>query len=270
MKKLTASILTAVMVPLLLFGCSSSKTNTAESTVKSAQEEVIKVGTSTISKDVLEVAQKVFNEKSDKYEVEVVVFDDGITPNLGVDDGSIDANFYQYEDYLTNFNKDRGTKIKTNGKEVFAFQIGLYSNTVKDISEIKNGMKIAIANDAPNRALALSLLNKAGIIKLKDGVESPTILDIVENKHKLEFVEMERLNLANAVDDLDMAVVMADVMRQAGKDSENALAFEQEEGIVLAFKEEKEWVKELEEALISKEVKDYILEKTEGTKTPLF
>ncbi len=219
------------------------------------KKETIIVGTSTICKDVLEVAQKVFNENSEKYEMEIKVFDDGITPNLAVDDGSIHANFYQYEDYLDTFNKDRGTKIKTTGKEIFAFQIGLYSNKINDISEIKDGMTVALANDATNRALALGLLDQEGIIKIKDGVEAPTILDVEENKYNLEFVEMERLNLANAVEDTDMAIVMSDVMLQAGKDPTSALAYAQEDGIIVAYKEEKEWLTELEDALTSDEVK---------------
>ncbi len=274
------SILLVVMLSFALVGCgnktevdtekANNENETEVSKEESGEKETLVVGTSTISKDVLEVAQKVFNEKSAKYEMEIKVFDDGITPNLAVDDGSIDANFYQYEDYLDTFNKDRGTKIKTTGKEIFAFQIGLYSNKIKDISEIEDGMTVALANDATNRALALSLLEQEGIIKIKDGVEAPTILDVVENKHNLEFVEMERLNLANAVDDTDMAIVMSDVMLQAGKDPACALAYAQEDGIVLAFKEEAEWLKEMEEALTSDEVKKYILEETQKTKVPLF
>lgn len=131
-------------------------------------------------------------------------------------------------------------------------------------------MTVAVSNDNTNRALALKLLDKEGIIKLKKGVEVPNTLDIVENKHNLKFVEMERLNLANALNDTDMAIVMADVMLKAGKDSEKALAFAQEEGIVLVLKEDKEWAKEVEEALTSNEVKTFIKEKTKGTKTPLF
>lgn len=268
MKKVTAIILSALLV-VGLVGCGANTKNVSAEKSNNEGKEVITIGTSVISKDVLEEAQKVFNNNN-KYEMKVKVFDDAITPNLAVDDGSIDGNFYQYQDYLDNFNKDRGTKIKSYGKEVFAFQIGLYSNNIKDIKDIKEGMKVAIANDATNRALALNLLKQEGVIKIKDGVEVPTILDITENKHKLQFIEMERLNLANAIDDTDMAIVMADVMLQAGKDSEKALAFAQEEGIILAIKEDKEWAPELEKALCSEEVKDYIINKTKGTKTPLF
>lgn len=267
MKKVTAIILSTLLT-FGLVGCGANNSK-ATSAGKSDKKEIITIGTSVISKDVLEKAQEVFN-KNEKYEMNIKVFDDAITPNLAVDDGSVDGNFYQYKDYLDNFNKDRGTKIKSYGKEVFAFQIGLYSNKIKNTSEIKDGMKVAIANDATNRALALNLLKQEGLIKIKDGVEVPTILDVTENKHKLDFVEMERLNLANAVDDTDMAIVMADVMLQAGKDSEKALAFAQEDGIILALKEDKEWAPDLEKALCSQEVKDYILNETKGTKTPLF
>lgn len=265
-KKSIVSILVALTLTLGMVGCGSKATAKKESNGK----EVITIGTSAISKDVLEEAQKVFNKKSTKYQMEVKVFDDGITPNMAVDDGSIDGNFYQYEDYLNDFNKDRKTTLKPYGKPVFAFQIGLYSNSVKKISDIKDGMTVAVSNDNSNRALALKLLNSEGVIKLKDGVKVPNILDIAENKYNLKFVEMERLNLANALNDTDLAVVMADVMFKAGKNSEDALAFAQEEGIVLVIKEEKEWAKEVEEALTSNDVKTYIKEKTKGAKIPLF
>ncbi|MFD3156984.1 MetQ/NlpA family ABC transporter substrate-binding protein [Haloimpatiens sp. FM7330] len=264
--KRVISILSMLVLTFGLVGCGSKTEGSAK---KSSGKQVITVGTSVISKDVLEEAKKVF-DKSNKYEMKIKVFDDAITPNLAVNDGSIDANFYQYKDYLDNFNKDRGTKIKSYGKEVFAFRIGLYSNKVKSISEIKDGMGVAIANDATNRALALNLLNKEGIIKLKNGVKAPTVLDIIENKHNLKFIEMERLNLANALNDTDMAVVMADVMLHDGKNPESALAFAREDGIILAVKDEKEWAKELEKALTSNEVKKFILNNTKGTKTALF
>ena len=233
-------------------------------------KQIVTIGTTSISKDVLEVAQKVFNESNEDYTVEIQVFDDAVTPNIATADGSIQGTFHQYEDYMTNFNKDRKANLKTFGREIFAFQIGLYSNKIKDISEIKDGMTVAVANDASNRALALTLLADEGIIKIKEGVTAPSVLDIAENPHNLKFVEMERMNLANAIDDTDMAVVMSDVMKEAGKDAGSALAYLQEEGIKLVVKEEGPWTAPLEEALASEEVKTYIIEETDKTKVALF
>ena len=131
-------------------------------------------------------------------------------------------------------------------------------------------MTVALSNDVSNRAIALKLLAKEGLITLDESVAEPSTIDIKENPKNLKFVEMERLNLANAVDDTDMAVVMSDVMRETGRDAASAIAYAQEEGIQLVIKEEKPWAKDLEAALTSKEVKEYIETKTEKTKVPLF
>lgn len=248
----------------------SSEAASEESKAAAGEKQKIVIGTSAICKDVLEVAVEVFNKSNTEYEAEIKVFDDAVTPDIATWEGSIDGTFHQYKSYMENFNKSNNAKLMTYGKEVFAFQIGLYSNKVKSISEVTDGMTVAMSNDVSNRAIALKLLAKEGLITLDEGVEEPSTIDIKENPKNLKFVEMERLNLANAVDDTDMAVVMSDVMRETGRDAASAIAYAQEEGIQLVIKEEKPWAKDLEAALTSKEVKEYIETKTEKTKVPLF
>ena len=276
---------------LLSVGCSSGskESSSAESSVSEAaqsdtvsseaasegakaagEKQKVVIGTSAICKDVLEVAMDVFNKSNTEYEVEMKVFDDAVTPDIATWEGSIDGTFHQYKSYMDNFNESNNAKLITYGKEVFAFQIGLYSNKVKSVSEVTDGMTVALSNDVSNRAIALKLLAKEGLITLDESVAEPSTIDIKENPKNLKFVEMERLNLANAVDDTDMAVVMSDVMRKTGRDAASAIAYAQEEGIQLVIKEEKPWAKDLEAALTSKEVKEYIETKTEKTKVPLF
>ena len=276
---------------LLSVGCSSGskESSSAESSVTEAaqsdavsseaasegakaagEKQKVVIGTSAICKDVLEVAIDVFNKSNTEYEVEMKVFDDAVTPDIATWEGSIDGTFHQYKSYMDNFNESNNAKLITYGKEVFAFQIGLYSNKVKSVSEVTDGMTVALSNDVSNRAIALKLLAKEGLITLDESVAEPSTIDIKENPKNLKFVEMERLNLANAVDDTDMAVVMSDVMRETGRDAASAIAYAQEEGIQLVIKEEKPWAKDLEAALTSKEVKEYIETKTEKTKVPLF
>ena len=276
---------------LLSVGCSSGskESSSAQSSVSEAaqsdavsseaasegskaagEKQKIVIGTSAICKDVLEVAMDVFNKSNTEYEVEMKVFDDAVTPDIATWEGSIDGTFHQYKSYMDNFNESNNAKLITYGKEVFAFQIGLYSNKVKSVSEVTDGMTVALSNDVSNRAIALKLLAKEGLITLDESVAEPSTIDIKENPKNLKFVEMERLNLANAVDDTDMAVVMSDVMRETGRDAASAIAYAQEEGIQLVIKEEKPWAKDLEAALTSKEVKEYIETKTEKTKVPLF
>lgn len=248
----------------------SSEAASEESKAVAGDKQKIVIGTSAICKDVLEVAVEVFNKSNAEYEAEIKVFDDAVTPDIATWEGSIDGTFHQYKSYMDNFNESNNAKLITYGKEVFAFQIGLYSNKIKSISEVTDGMTVALSNDVSNRAIALKLLAKEGLITLDEGVEEPSTIDIKENPKNLKFVEMERLNLANAVDDTDMAVVMSDVMRETGRDAASAIAYAQEEGIQLVIKEEKPWAKDLEAALTSKEVKEYIETKTEKTKVPLF
>lgn len=248
----------------------SSKAASEESKAAAGDKQKIVIGTSAICKDVLEVAVEVFNKSNAEYEAEIKVFDDAVTPDIATWEGSIDGTFHQYKSYMDNFNVSNNAKLTTYGKEVFAFQIGLYSNKIKSISEVTDGMTVALSNDVSNRAIALKLLAKEGLITLDEGVKEPSTIDIKENPKNLKFVEMERLNLANAVDDTDMAVVMSDVMRETGRDAASAIAYAQEEGIQLVIKEEKPWAKDLEAALTSKEVKEYIETKTEKTKVPLF
>ena len=276
---------------LLSVGCSSGskESSSAESSVTEAaqsdavsseaasegakaagEKQKVVIGTSAICKDVLEVAMDVFNKSNTEYEVEMKVFDDAVTPDIATWEGRIDGTFHQYKSYMDNFNESNNAKLITYGKEVFAFQIGLYSNKVKSVSEVTDGMTVALSNDVSNRAIALKLLAKEGLITLDESVAEPSTIDIKENPKNLKFVEMERLNLANAVDDTDMAVVMSDVMRETGRDAASAIAYAQEEGIQLVIKEEKPWAKDLEAALTSKEVKEYIETKTEKTKVPLF
>ena len=276
---------------LLSVGCSSGskESSSAQSSVSEAEQsdvvssgaasegakaagekQKVVIGTSAICKDVLEVAMDVFNKSNTEYEVEMKVFDDAVTPDIATWEGSIDGTFHQYKSYMDNFNESNNAKLITYGKEVFAFQIGLYSNKVKSVSEVTDGMTVALSNDVSNRAIALKLLEKEGLITLDESVAEPSTIDIKENPKNLKFVEMERLNLANAVDDTDMAVVMSDVMRETGRDAASAIAYAQEEGIQLVIKEEKPWAKDLEAALTSKEVKEYIETKTEKTKVPLF
>ncbi len=243
---------------------------TSEGAKAAGEKQKVVIGTSAICKDVLEVAMDVFNKSNTEYEVEMKVFDDAVTPDIATWEGSIDGTFHQYKSYMDNFNESNNAKLITYGKEVFAFQIGLYSNKVKSVSEVTDGMTVALSNDVSNRAIALKLLAKEGLITLDESVAEPSTIDIKENPKNLKFVEMERLNLANAVDDTDMAVVMSDVMRETGRDAASAIAYAQEEGIQLVIKEEKPWAKDLEAALTSKEVKEYIETKTEKTKVPLF
>ena len=119
LKLLTPFLL--LLLVLFLAGCGAGgneEKDSAAAELKTNKDgkQIVTIGTTSISKDVLEVAQKVFNESNEDYTVEIQVFDDAVTPNIATEDGSIQGTFHQYEDYMVNFNKDRKANLKTFGR----------------------------------------------------------------------------------------------------------------------------------------------------------
>lgn len=144
--------------------------------------------------------------KAKGIELEAVEFSDWTTPNVALQAGDIDVNYFQHRPFLDNAVKDRGYEFADLGAGVLA-NIGLYSLKHKDFASIPEGGKIAIANDPINQGRGLLLLEKAGLIKLKDGVGfRGTLDDIVDNPRKLEFTEVEGPQLARVTGDVDLAL----------------------------------------------------------------
>lgn len=156
---------------------------------------------------VAEVAQKV---AKDKYglDVELVTFNDYVLPNEALSKGDIDVNAFQHQPYLDAQIKDRGYKLVTVG-HTFVYPIAGYSKKIKSLDELQEGAQVAIPNDPTNLGRSLLLLQKVGLIKLKDGVGlQPTSLDIIENPKKLKIVELEAPQLPRSLDDDQIALAV--------------------------------------------------------------
>ena len=139
---------------------------------------------------VAEVAQKVAKEKYG-LDVELVTFNDYVLPNEALSKGDIDLNAFQHKPYLDQQIKDRGYKLVPVGS-TFVYPIAGYSKKIKSLDELKDGSQIALPNDPTNLGRSLLLLQKVGLIKLKDGVGLlPTVLDVTENSKNLKLVELE-------------------------------------------------------------------------------
>ena len=138
-------------------------------------------------------------------DVKVIEFTDWTTPNEALANGDLDLNYFQHQAFLDNAVKQRGYKFAVAGAGVLP-NIGLFSQRIKAISELKDGASVAVANDPVNQGCGLALLEKAGLIKLKDGAGvRGTVLDIVANPKKLKIVEIEGPQLVRAIDDVDLA-----------------------------------------------------------------
>ncbi|XAH24357.1 MetQ/NlpA family ABC transporter substrate-binding protein [Xylophilus sp. GW821-FHT01B05] len=169
-----------------------------------AQAQQLKIGVTPGSlADSVEVAAKEARQQG--LDVKVIEFTDWTTPNTALAAGDIDLNYFQHQAFLDNAIKERGYKFTSVATGLLP-NIGLYSLKLKRFDELKEGARVGVANDPVNQGRGLQLLEKAGLIKLRDGVGARGGLnDIVANPKKLKFSEIEGPQLVRALDDLDLA-----------------------------------------------------------------
>ncbi|SFE31492.1 MetQ/NlpA family ABC transporter substrate-binding protein [Paracidovorax konjaci] len=153
--------------------------------------------------DSVNVAAK--EARAQGLQVEVIEFTDWTTPNVALNAGDIDINYFQHQPFLTNAIKKQGFKLASAGTGILA-NVGLYSLKHKKVEDVPTGGKVGIANDPVNQGRGLLLLQKVGLIKLKPDVGYlGTLNDIAENPKKLTFVEVEGPQLVRITPDVDIA-----------------------------------------------------------------
>lgn len=210
-------------------------------------------------------------------DLDIKVFTDYVQPNQQVADGQIDANFFQHKPYLDSFNKERGTDLVSVGL-VHVEPFGAYSKKIDNIENLKEGARVAIPNDPSNGARALLLLEKNGLIKLKDPENLlATSRDVSENPKQLKFTELEAATLARVLDDVDLALINTNYAIEAGLNPlEDALIIEGSESpyanlvAVKAGNEKDGRVEKLLKAVQSEDVKKFIADKYKGAVVPAF
>ncbi|KMS89483.1 MULTISPECIES: MetQ/NlpA family ABC transporter substrate-binding protein [Streptomyces] len=271
--KFTTAVLAAGAVTFGLTACGSDK----DSASSDYSGPLVVAASPTPHAEILNFVKDKLAKKAG-LDLEVKEFTDYITPNTATEDGSVDANYFQNQPYLDDFNKKRGTHIAPV-VTVHLEPLGLYSHKVKKADALKSGATIAVPNDAVNEARALKLLAANGLITLKDGVGTEaTPQDITKNPKDLKFKEVEAAQTARSLDDVDAAVINGNYAISAGiKPAQDALVLESAKnspyGNFLAVKEGNEKdprVKKLAKLLTSPEVKKFIEDKYQGSVIPSF
>ena len=241
-----------------------------------AQAEKRVVGATQVPHaEILEVVKPALAKEG--VELDIKVFTDYVQPNLQLADKQLDANFFQHQPYLDTFNKDRKTNLVSVGL-VHVEPFGGYSKKIKSLAELKDGATIAIPNDPSNSGRALLLLQKQGLLKLKDPSNIvATPIDIAENPKKLKFRELEAAMLPRSLDDLDLALINTNYALEAGLvPTRDALFIEGADSpyanLVAARPDNKDApaVKKLVNALHSEAVRKFIIEKYKGAVVPAF
>ena len=209
--------------------------------------------------------------------LKVKVFTDYIQPNVQVAEKRLDANFFQHQPYLDEFNKAKGTHL-VSVAAVHLEPLGAYSSKYKKLDEIKDGSTVVIPNDATNGGRALLLLDKAGLITLKDKSNIlSTPKDITANPKNLKFRELEAATIPRVLTQVDLALINTNYALEAKLNPEtDALVIEGSDSpyvnILVARPDDKDSadMQKLVAALHSPEVKAFILEKYKGAIVPAF
>ena len=205
---------------------------------------------------------------SQGYTLVVKEFTDYITPNTALEEGELDANFYQHIPYLESFNIEHGTHL-VNAGGIHIEPIALYSSKYNSVEAIPDGATIAVPNDPTNEGRALFLLQDAGLIKFPaDCSLEVTPIDIIDNPHNFKFKEIEAASLPRVLKDVDAAIINGNYAIPAGLiATEDGLLLEGASSPyvnVIAVKEGNEnnpAIQALVAALKSDKVKAYVAER---------
>lgn len=237
----------------------------------------IKVGvTAGVHEEIMELVAEILAEQ-EGIEVEIITFQDYVTPNLALAEGEIDVNSYQHEPYLINFATERKLNLVKLAPTI-NFPIGLYSRRINDLSELRDRAVIAIPNDPTNGGRVLVLLEKAGLIKLRPGVGiKGTVYDIIENPRRLVIRELDAAQLPRALEDVDVAAINTNYAIEAGLNPvRDAIYLEGADSpyvnilAVRAGDENRPELQALVRAYHTQKIVDFVREKYEGSLIPGF
>lgn len=271
-KLLLLSIALIFAVSGVLAGCGANSEN-------GKSGKLIIGATASPHAEILKEVQSDLKEKG--IELDIREFSDYAQLNPALADKSLDANFFQHQPYLDNFNTENKTDI-VSAAQVHYEPLGVYPGKTKSIDALTEGATISVPNDTTNEARALLLLESIGLIKVDPNAGlNATVKDITENPKNIKIKELAAEQLTRALADVDLAVINGNYALQAGYNvTTDALAKEEAKSVaaqtyanIIAVRkgdENREEIKALVEALKSEKVKKFIEEKYKGSVVPLF
>lgn len=270
MKKIAVGI--AVLgAALLLAACGGSSD-------KSSEDKVIKVASQTTPMtDVVKKAAEV--AKKDGWDIQLVQVNDNIQYNELLKNKEVDANFAQHEPFMEKFNEEKDANLVAIQK-IYDAKVGFYAKNYQDIADLPDGATIALPNDVSNEGRALAILADAGLIKLKNDVGfNGTLKDIVENPHNFKWLSVDLLNLAEAYNEKNVAMVYdyPTYIAKIGLKPKDAILLEKKIdsrfAISLVAREDNKdsaKIKELKKAMTSPEVHEFLEKEHQDTLIPSF
>lgn len=262
MKKIL-SLLTVFLLVFSLAGCANSQ-NELETSIEAASESEkvdIVIACAETTQALVDAVVPVMKEKG--YNLTYQMFDNNVNTLVATNDESVDGLFLVHKPFMENFNNANQADLIMLEPHVFAVGMGLFSEKYESIEDLPDGASISLMNDAMNMDRALRIFSDAGLIKLKEGTDKATLLDITENPKNFKFVEMDQTQTVRSLQDMDASVAFFSHMKNANKDFKSYLIRDQHpenypQGVIVKAKNsDAQWAKDLVEAFRSDEIRAF-------------
>ncbi|MCR5625872.1 MAG: metal ABC transporter substrate-binding protein [Lachnospiraceae bacterium] len=269
---------TALTFSVTACGQAAQAAGNSNASSEGGSNVTIKVGANiTPHSEILEKAKPLLQEKG--IDLEIVKLEDSITPNTGVIEGNLDANYFQHVPYLEQFNEENGSDLVSIGA-IHYEPFGIYAGKTNNLKSLPDGAVVAVPNNVTNEARALLLLAQEGIISLNESAGiNATVEDITDNPKNISFKELAPEQLVQALPDVDIAVINGNYAIEGGLSVKDALAVEKNDGLaaktygnIIATSPSKAndaALLTLVEVLSGEEIKKYIEETYDGAVIPL-
>lgn len=267
MKKiLLTAIFTSILALLAACGGSDEGTGLLD------DDKLIVGVTAGPHEEILEKVSEIAEE--DGLTIELVSFSDYVMPNVSLSEGELDINSFQTEPFFDHMNEERGLEL-IKVADTVTFPMGIYSESVAEVSELEDGAQIALPSDPTNSGRALLLFEQAGLITIEEGLGvNATVNDIAENPNNYEFIELDPAQIPRQLGEVDIAAINSNFAMDAGLvPGEDSIFIEQDSTFVnlIAVREENkddEAVQQFIDIYHSDEVKQFVEEEFEGAVVP--
>lgn len=275
MKRILVLICCSLLLLGAVAGCGNKADKAANDTDKAAKTKIVVGCTAKPHAEILEVVKPMLAKEN--VDLEIKVFTDYVQLNPALKDGQIDANFFQHIPYLDDYNKNNDAKLQWTVK-VHNEPMGVYSKKITSLDKLADGAVVGIPNDATNGGRALMVLEKAKLIKLKEGIGvNATDKDIVENPKNLKITMMDAAMLPRTLDDADICVINSNYALESKLNPvKDSLFMEPKDSpfanVLVVNPEDKdnEAIVKLGKALQSPEVKKFLEDTYQGSCVPAF
>ncbi|MEK4946540.1 MetQ/NlpA family ABC transporter substrate-binding protein [Carnobacterium sp. FSL W8-0810] len=275
-KKTILSALATAGVIVTLAACGNGN---EESNGSNAEDTTIKIGASNVPHaEILEFVQPILEEEG--ITLDITTYNDYVIPNVALDEGEIDANYFQHIPFFDAAVEENGYDF-VNAGSIHIEPLAIFSQRYESLDDVEDGATVLVSNNQADWGRVIGIFQEAGLVTVKDGVDltTATFEDIDENPKNLVFeyendpalmttlyqqdeAELIAINSNFAVDQDISPIDDSVAIESTSSPYANIIAVRSEDS-------EDPAILKLVETLKSKEVQDFILEEWDGAVVPV-